>query len=125
MERKPDLLEAAVKEETDNLLRLKHIIDKDTRDRVSRKKGMIVHSREAKFYTDKVENFDMNQFERRQMDLKLVVRDILNKRDELEKLRKSLQAFDNLEPSNEALKRKIDELQRSRLSLEMTFVDDN
>jgi hypothetical protein len=45
------------------------------------------------------------------------------KREQARSLQKALDEFQGIEPTNEALKRKIEDLQKSRLSLDMSFDD--
>lgn len=44
-------------------------------------------------------------------------------RGKLERLRKELAEFSDMAPTNEALRKRIDELEKRRRSLDITFVD--
>lgn len=119
-ESEPDKLEGTLREETDKYLTLQQIIEEDARDSVSKQAKMLNHSRDASFYKEKNAKLSSNDDD----NLKQLAIEVLAKRNELKRLQKSLDEFRNLKPTNEALKEKIEELKKSRLSLEMTFVDE-
>lgn len=124
-----DKLKATFNEDQEKVMNLKRKIDDDNRDVNMRRKEMLVNEREAKFYQDKMDKLD--QFHHRnklKSDRETVeqLRSELNARQsDLRRLRNCLKEFNGVEPTNEDLKRRIDELKASRESLEMTFVYDS
>lgn len=121
----PARLEAILKEETDNYLAMKELLDNKTKDRDTMRKSLLKDNRESKFYQEKINEIGIDKLELRLKELKNeTIRKINAKREELKRVNKALEEFGDLEPTNEALKRKIDDLKKSRLSLEMTFVDE-
>lgn len=118
----PKKLEATLSEAQDCIVQLKHKIDNDIKSVNSRKREMMSHMREAKFYQDKI-----NQLDERKGDQAIgekLRNQLLARREDLNRLRKCLEEFDGMEPTNADLQRRIDELQASQLNLEMTFVGD-
>lgn len=121
---KIDILETALEDEAKKLITLKQIVDKDTKDRNKLKKTVINNTREAKFFKDKLSQIDVNKLEDELDTLRKEYNQTLQlKRHKLEELQNSLMEFNGLEPTNDALRQKIDDLKKSRLSLEMSFVD--
>lgn len=114
-------LEAQLKAETDKYLLLKQTIARDLSDKIPRKKTILNQSREAEFYKDKVNQINPHKLKRRLISLNYEAGEVRLKHEELKRLRRELEEYRGLEPSNEALERKIDELKRNRLSLEMSF----
>jgi len=120
-------LEAILNEEQERLLVLRQTIDRDQRDRNSREKIMFKHQREAEFYKRKLESeqLEEGELERKYTNLRLAAKEVEAKRERIRKLHKSLERFGDFEPSEESLIQRIDQLKKSRLSLDMTFVDDS
>lgn len=118
---KVKLLEENLKDETEKYLSVKQTVDKNIKERVPMKKTMLNQTREVEFYQDKVNRIDINKLDLLEKDAKLKSVEVSLKRDKLASLRASLKKFEGLEPTNEALKQKIDQLKESRLSLEMSF----
>lgn len=123
-EQRNSTFEELLKHETDRYISLKQLIDKDLKDKLDKEKAISKHKRHTDFYEEKVNKMNIGMLDKMDMDLKFTLQEVLSKRDELKRLYKSLEEFQDLEPNNEALKRKIDDLKKSRLSLEMTFVDE-
>lgn len=114
-------LEEILRKEEELLSALKINIDNDERERSSVKKKVLNYSREAKFFKDKLEQCDVSLLKQRLDDLE--VQKIGMKRQQLEGLQKALKKFGDLEPTNVSLRRRIDELKKSRLSLELSFIN--
>lgn len=123
-EHKIIMLEDLLRRETENFITLKKTMERDLEGKRDKEKAMSNNIRNASFHEEKV-NKKINKLDKLDLDIKLALHDVMRKRDELENLEKSLEEFQNLEPTNEALRGKIDELKKSRLSLEMTFVDES
>lgn len=115
-------LESILREETDRYLDLKQTIDRDLREKPQRERDMLNNSREADFYKDKIDQVDIDMFETKLSELRLMAKEVLKKKNRLKELKESLSQFGDVEPSNEALKARIDDLNKKRLSLEMSFV---
>lgn len=118
-----DALESLLRQETDKYIDLKQTIDKDMRDKGHREREMLNYSREADFYKKKLSQADTDKFETKIREIKVLAREVMKKRDKLRKLHETLSQFNGLEPSNDAIKAKIEELKKKRLSLEMSFVE--
>lgn len=116
-------LELNLKLELDKYLDLRKIIDKDTRERPEKEVNMLNHSREADFYKDKINQFDIDTLDATLSETKILALEVKKKRDKLGKLHEALGQFGDLEPDNEAIKARIEELKNKRLSLEMSFVE--
>jgi hypothetical protein len=116
-----ETLEAKLASETENLLTLKQSIEKDKQERSSIKKATFNNEREAKFYQENIKRIDVEEIQSKLRELNV---DQLNaKREQVKVLKKALKEFEGIEPTNEALRRKIEDLQKSRLSLDMSFDD--
>lgn len=116
-----EVLERKLKEETDKYLKLKQLVDKDSEERASREKTVLLHSREADFIQDKIKSIGVDNLELKFAKIKQLTIEVQEKRDRFDKLRKITEEFDDIEPTNEALKNKIDDLKKSRLSLDYIF----
>lgn len=88
-------------------------------------KSTQIHAREAQFYQDKLtgDKFSLEHLNKRLQQLEELRHDVNQKQAQLERLEKALSQFKDLEPTNEALEARIVQLRKSRLSLDMTFVD--
>lgn len=89
------------------------------------KNEILSYDRQAKFYKDKL--FHAGGLMKLKLNLSNIQNKyaiLLEKSKELEAARKSLEEFSTLEgPTNEALKKRIAELKKKRLSLDVTFVE--
>lgn len=120
-EKEIETLEAKLKEETNKLLSLRQSIESDQQRLIVIKKDIFNSEREAKFYKESAKRIDVDEIRTK---LEAFKEDLLNiKREQVRGLRKALKEFEGLEPTNEALNRKIEDLQKSRLSLDMSFDD--
>lgn len=94
-------------------------------DRDTLKNEILSYSREAKFYKDKlIRAGGLTKLKDRFTDLQDKTRILTEKSNELDSSQKLLRELDDLdEPTNEALKKRIPELKKKRLSLDLTFVE--
>lgn len=117
-----EALEEQVRVEKEKLLALRQLVARDKQLRTSIMEKTSKNEREAKFYQqelkriskdgeimDKMREFDVDQLQW--------------KRERVKDLEKALKEFEGIEPTNEALQKRIEELQKSRLSLDMSFED--
>lgn len=116
-------LEEILKQEQDRYILLKQSKDKDLKEKPTKLKAIKKYNLNTDFYEEKLNKIRPN-IDRMEKDLNLLIGEVSIKTEELRRLNKALEEFEGLEPTNEALKRKIDEMKKSRLSLEMTFVDE-
>lgn len=121
----PDKLEALFIEEREKVMNLKQQMEKDTRGADLRKKEMLGHLREAKFYQDKIDRLDQNKLQGDRETTERLKCELSAKSAELKRLQKCLGEFAGMEPTDADLERRIGELKASRLNLEMTFVGDS
>lgn len=119
----PAQLEAQLKEETQKFILLRQSVDKDTRETNNLRLEAANHTREAAFYKSKMDELDAASMEHKLSDIRRQMLEVELKRNELAKLREHLEDFRSFEPTNEALRQEIYCLKRSRLSLDMSFVD--
>lgn len=115
-------LEEILKQETESLILLKKKVDQDLSDKKLRKKKMHNHVREAEYYRSKIDKLDINKLDQMEDEIKLAQKSVREERNKLKRLNKCLEEYGDLEPTNEALKERINELKASRLSLDMSFV---
>lgn len=114
-------LQNALEIETTNYESLKRVVDFHNKNKVKKEITMLNQRRETEYYLEKLKQMpDVNQ-----EHLENAIKEVLNKRERLKQLEASLNEFKDIEPTDESLKRKIDDLKKSRLSLDMTFVDDS
>jgi uncharacterized protein YigA (DUF484 family) len=119
--REIEMLEAILVREQQELLSLRQKIEQDKQSRSALRKTTFNNERDAKFYQENVKRIDIEELIKKSRDLNA---DQLNiKREQVKSLRRELKEFEGIEPTNESLQRKIDELQKSRLSLDMSFDD--
>lgn len=116
-------LEADLKAFMDKLVGLREFIERDTKNRHSIEKEIFSHSRDLKFFKEKNDQLDPSKLANRLNLVKLDVLELQAKAKRLSELKRSLELFDGMEPTNEELSNRVDELSKSRLSLEMSFVD--
>lgn len=116
-------LEEILKQEQDRYILLKQSKDKDLKEKPAKLKAIKKYRLNTDFYEEKLDKLrpDVDKMEK---DLKSLIEEVSAKAEEYKRLNKALEEFEGLEPTNEALKSKIDEMKKSRLSLEMTFVDE-
>lgn len=114
-------LEAELTSETQRLLALRETVEKDNQARSATEKKMLNDTRTAKFFRDKLRQTDLIGMRKRLDNLK--VQSIVAKRERVKELEKVLEEFQDLEPTDEALERKIEDLKKSRLSFDMSFLD--
>lgn len=80
-------------------------------------------SKENEFLRIKLNQLNPDQLDIRLNELRQLQRDLFLKRAKLSKLQDELELYRGLEPTNESLRAKIEELNKNRLSLDMSFVD--
>lgn len=116
-------LEEALKDETLRLKTLKQLVDQDTKNKETIKKNILKNTREAKSFRGSLKNFTHEELQKQLDELTMLKEMVSSKREQLVGLCKCLEEFEDLEPTNEALRDRIDYLKNSRLSLEMSFLD--
>lgn len=107
-------LEATFISETERLLKFKQVVDRHSKERQHRMSSIVNNQSEAKFYRDKIK---MN-LDEELAKLKLDATQLALKRDQLKGIMQILDSYD-FEPNEDALRARIDELRRNRLSLEI------
>lgn len=113
-------LEDLLSDELKKLDTLRHNVDRDVREKNSTATTMNRNNKEAKFFKDKLKHTNLDKLTR-QLD-EIPIKTLKIRREKLKELNRALGEFEGIEPTNEGLKDKIDDLQKSRLSLEYSFM---
>lgn len=118
-------LEELLIDETEKLVSSKKALENDKSEQEKKKRDITKHQRETLFYKDKLRKLNEGVVGSDwSADLNVQLREIECKRDELNELIKALSKYKEIgTPTNEALKNKVDDLKKARLSLDMTFAD--
>jgi len=116
-------LERKVEKESKRLKWFEQLVDKDLKQSDSIKMNIMKYKRDAKSYRNIIKSSSQEELQQR-IDILSKRRQVLaEKREKLRELRNSLEEFEGVEPTNESLRDRIEDLKSSRLSLEMTFSD--
>lgn len=118
---KVTLLEKAIREETDQLKALKALIK--SHDKEQMRVSIAKTTRNAKSYRGSLRNLNSKDLPDREAEVAKIKEIVLEKRNLVADQTKRLQEFENIEPTNEAMSERIEELKKTRLSLEMSFFD--
>lgn len=116
-------LEQILRDIREKYARLKQTIDSDITGQPKLERDLARHSRQAEFYREKLAQLDLDRLRSQVDSVKVAILSRDAKAKKFEELQKSLDAFDGMEPSNEDLRDHINELQKKRLSLDMSFTD--
>lgn len=94
-------------------------------DQIALKNEILGYDRQAKFYRDKLLQLGgLTKLKLNRSNLQDKFSILIEKSRELEAILKALEEFSSLDgPTNEALKKRIAELKKKRLSLDVTFVE--
>lgn len=118
-------LEDQLREWNDKYLELKKICGLIEKNKDLLKGHMFSYTKKCEFYKGKLTQVDINKLNKQTLESKLKAKQVSDMRQELDKVQSALSEFSDILPTNESLKEKIDELKKSRLSLDMTFADDS
>lgn len=120
-----DRLKLKLKQEEENFSRLEQLIDQHGKGKLEREQKMSQYLREIDYFKKKSKEYEKNTVleEKEYNEFKTVLNRLT---DELEQLTEALREFKNLEPTNECLKSKIDDMKKSRISLsELTLIEED
>lgn len=115
-----DQLQAQLKEVAEKTRLLKSKIEKRHHNRATFEEQISNLTKENQFYEAKLEQLKPNQQLLDELILKQ--QQLQDKQERKQVLIRKLARYDGVEPTNEALKAKIDELKKKRLSLDVSFV---
>ena len=116
-------LERTLEDENIMLKELKQLVDKNLKESGVLKKSIAKNTRDSNSYSNIYKTFAADEFQRQLSDLDAMKQIIVDRREKLADLNKALARFEGLEPTNEDLQDKVEDLKKSRLSLEMSFLD--
>lgn len=118
-------LEKLLIDETERLVSLKKTLKKDENERERKRSDMLKHQRETQFFNEKLKKLDEEVAAGDCFaHLNLQLRELEYKMRDLSDVTVSLNRYKDIgPPTNEALKNRVDDLKKARLSLDMTFAD--
>ena len=120
-----ETLDLQIRHEEEQILKLRELISQNQSEKSLIEGNLLTLTQEIEFLRGKLEKIDEINLKVRLQKVADRKQMVFRKRERVKELRRSLVKFDDFEPTttNESLKRQIDELKKSRLSLEMSFVE--
>ena len=119
----PNQLSAELEDKQVRFMELTVKMNKLHKERLSLEKDMLSHKREFEFLKSKLKLFDINKLNQCYRARAVFKRDLQSRQAQADRLHRELLEFDGIEPTNEALEQKTEELRKRRQSLDITFVD--